>query len=286
MQPAPDLNKDGAWLCRPLTCSETTMVSRCLLQIDDRDVTSHSLKTTCLSWAAKAERPREQRRLLGRHSSALQDADSVYARDLAVAPVKALQRVLLLIREGEFSPDQPRSDFFRGANPVVPGTPAPVFQPGTPAFLSKEAVVSHGPTVEQEDDWEHITPKKESECMEVNSTIPVSEIDLLSSSDSSSSTSGCEDVESDAEHEIEVDGMRRPPNENEFSLDAMVKNGKTGITHLVPDIAPGISESVFAIASFFKEDDEVWKADISRLYSGTNCARLDRQMSDLFQRVP
>jgi hypothetical protein len=81
------------------------MVIRCLLQIDDRDVTSHSLKTTCLSWAAKAELPREQRRLLGRHSLALQDADSVYARDLAVAPVKALQRVLLLIREGEFNPD-------------------------------------------------------------------------------------------------------------------------------------------------------------------------------------
>lgn len=106
MQPAPDLNKEGAWLCRPLTYSETTMVIRCLLQIDDRDVTSHSLKTTCLSWAAKAELPREQRRLLGRHSSALQDADSVYVRDLAVAPVKGSQRVLLIRRRIQSGPAQ------------------------------------------------------------------------------------------------------------------------------------------------------------------------------------
>ena len=88
--------------------------------------------------------------------------------------------------------------------------------------------------------------------MEVNSTIPVAEIEVVTSSDSSSSTSGCEDVDSDAEQESEVDGARRPPNENEFSLDAMVKNGKTGIIHLVPDIAPGISESVSVMASFFK----------------------------------
>ena len=121
--------------------------------------------------------------------------------------------------------------------------------------------------------------------MEVNSTVPVAEIEVVTSSDSSSSTSGCEDVDSDAEQESEVDGARRPPNENEFSLDAMVMNGKTGIIHLVPDIAPGISESVFVMASFFKRS-EVWKADIGRLYSGTHSAGLDRQMSDLFQRVP
>ena len=100
--------------------------------------------------------------------------------------------------------------------------------------------------VEREIDSEHIMPKKEGECVEVNSTISVAEIEVLTSSDSSSSTSGCEDVDSDAEQEIEVDGARRPPNENGFSLDAMVKNGKTGIIHLVPDIAPGISESVYA----------------------------------------
>lgn len=47
MQLAPDLNNQGCWLQRPLTCSDAL---------------------------------------------ALQDADSVYTRDLAVAPVKTLQR--------------------------------------------------------------------------------------------------------------------------------------------------------------------------------------------------
>ena len=123
IQPALDHSREGAWLTRPLTCSETTLVIRCLLQIKDRDVTSRSLKTTCMSWATKAGLPRDQRRLLGRHSSSLQDWDPIYDRDIAVAPVKALQRVLTLIRGGEFEPDQPRAEFFKGASPLVPGTP-------------------------------------------------------------------------------------------------------------------------------------------------------------------
>ena len=249
------------------------MVIRCLLQIDDRDVTSHSLKTTCLSWAAKAELPREQRRLLGRHSSSLQDSDSIYARDLAVAPVKALQRVLTLIRDDEFETDQPRADFFKGANPLAPGTPAPVFQPGTPAFLSKEMGVEHCAAAGPEYEWEHITPKKESECIEVDSAIQASEIEVLSSSDSSSSTSGCEDVDSDVEHEVEVSHDRRPPDEDEFSLDAMVKNGRTGIIHRVPDIGPDISGSIYANGELLQKKT-------------TKCGRLTSAGFIVVQTVP
>ena len=48
---------------------------------DDPRLTSHSLKTTCLSWCAK-DVSREHRRILGRHTSAVVDADSIYSRDL------------------------------------------------------------------------------------------------------------------------------------------------------------------------------------------------------------
>ena len=51
-----------------------------LLAVDDGSVSSHSLKSTCLSWAAKAGMPRESRRLLGRHADAVQSADSFYSR--------------------------------------------------------------------------------------------------------------------------------------------------------------------------------------------------------------
>jgi hypothetical protein len=57
------------------------------------------------------------------------------------------------------------------------------------------------------------------------------EIEVVTSSESASSTSGCDDVESDAEQEAEVDGTRRPPGEGDFSLDVMVKNTKSGIIH-------------------------------------------------------
>lgn len=72
------------------------------------------------------------------------------------------------------------------------------------------------------------------------------EIEVVTSSESASSTSGCDDVESDAEQEAEVDGTRRPPGEEDFSLDVMVKNTKSGIIHSVPDIAHGVSQSVYS----------------------------------------
>eukprot|EP00435_Cladocopium_sp_Y103_P017619 s1836_g4.t1 len=184
IQPAPNVNKPGEWLVRPLSCSEVTMVPRGLLVCYDHDLTSHSLKATCLSWAAKAELPREQRRLLGRHFSAFRDSDSVYARDLAFAPVQALQRVFTLIRDGQFELDQNRANYFKDSNPLVPGTPAPRFQPGRPAFLSKEALAEPVKTFPGEEDWVQMDSKQEQESVDADAVEEVEEVDLVSSSDS------------------------------------------------------------------------------------------------------
>lgn len=140
LQPAPDVQRAGVWLTRPLSCSEVTLILRSMLQSSDRDLTSHSLKVTGLSWSAKAEIPREQRRLLGRHASSLQDADSIYSRDLAFAPVQAFGRMIALIRDGQFFPDNSRDLFFKSNNPLVPGTPLPRFQPMTPAMPAERPV--------------------------------------------------------------------------------------------------------------------------------------------------
>ena len=255
IQPAPDLNKSGEWLSRPLTCSETTMILRALLQCEDKDLTSHSLKTTCLSWAAKAEMPREQRRLLGRHASALQDADSVYARDLAFAPVKALQRVLLLIKDGEFDPDQNRSNFFRSGNPLAPGTPAPMFQPGTPAFLSAE-VVSRPATAQHdleeverdEEEFSLVGAKTEESDAGDRAEEHPAEIVVSSSSESPSSTSGSEDVNSDDEKDYEVEtGAPSAMSLLQTAVtDAFVRNGTTGTVHAVPGVGDRVSQSVYA----------------------------------------
>ena len=122
-----------------MTCVEMGGMLRSFLDAeDDMYLTSHSMKSTTLSWASKAEMPREYRRILGRHSSAVKESGSVYSRDLSFGPVRALERVFVVIRDKSFAPDGPRSQFFPmtpqpGAAPAFP--PTPVFHacaPGTP----------------------------------------------------------------------------------------------------------------------------------------------------------
>lgn len=65
------------WSKRPLTSSEVTQILKSFLE-ESSDVllSSHSMKTTLLSWCSKAGVEKEHRRLLGRHSTAVVDADS------------------------------------------------------------------------------------------------------------------------------------------------------------------------------------------------------------------
>ena len=136
LQPAPSRLAKGDWTCRPLSSYELSDLLRDYLECpDDSSLSSHSLKSTVLSWAAKCEMPREYRRVLGRHSSSIKESDSVYARELSFAPVRAMERMFLLIRKSEFNPDAARSKFFPGAS--EPGA-APAFPP-TPAFHASGA---------------------------------------------------------------------------------------------------------------------------------------------------
>ena len=136
--PAPMVSDSVGWLRRPLTASEFTDILKSLLETADENLSSHSLKATCLSWAAKAEIPKEQRRILGRHSSVAQESDSFYSRDLSYGPVNLLRKVILLIQQGSFCPDGPRSTYFPHGNPLCSGTPARiVMEPFTPAFAPK-----------------------------------------------------------------------------------------------------------------------------------------------------
>ena len=71
--------------------------------------TSHSLKATCLSWAAKAALPVETRRILGGHAQPGDVSVLEYSRDAMAGPLKALDGVIAQIRDGRFDPDQTRS---------------------------------------------------------------------------------------------------------------------------------------------------------------------------------
>ena len=68
--PAPSLGDRVEWMKRPLSPGEVTNILKGFLNCSDKNLSSHSLKATALSWAAKAEIPRDQSRILGRHADA------------------------------------------------------------------------------------------------------------------------------------------------------------------------------------------------------------------------
>ena len=71
--------------------------------------TSHSLKATSLSWAAKAGLPMSVRRALGGHIKKDEVTPRAYSRDELAAPLRRLAAVYADIRCGVFVPDSTRS---------------------------------------------------------------------------------------------------------------------------------------------------------------------------------
>ena len=74
----------------------------------DRRVSSHSLKCTMLSYAAKRGISVPDRLMLGYHSSNMHMA-MVYSRDGAAASLLLLERLIDEIVKGTFKPDSTRS---------------------------------------------------------------------------------------------------------------------------------------------------------------------------------
>ena len=78
------------------------------MQMKDRRVSSHSMKATVLSYAAKRGISVPDRLQLGYHTSQFQ-MSLVYSRDGAAAGLIILASLLKEIREGRFRPDETRS---------------------------------------------------------------------------------------------------------------------------------------------------------------------------------
>ena len=87
-----------------------------------RDKTSHSLKATCLSWAAKAGLPLATRRVLGGHARPGDISVLEYSRDALSGPLRELDGVLAKISAGPFDPDQTRSGRWSQDEPAGEGS--------------------------------------------------------------------------------------------------------------------------------------------------------------------
>ena len=119
---------DGAWSNRPMRTDEGAAWMREVLAQYGvptdrlRNVGTHSLKATCLSWAAKSGVASEHRRLLGYHTAPGDRSVLEYSRDELAVPMRELEGVIEAIRLGRFDPDASRSG--RWLPSAVPDPPS------------------------------------------------------------------------------------------------------------------------------------------------------------------
>eukprot|EP00435_Cladocopium_sp_Y103_P072049 s158_g39.t1 len=110
LMPAP--NSELEPTVRPLTSGEAGSWMRDLLNVDTSNkqlrYSSHSLKATCLSYAAKRGINFEDRLSLGYHTHSLKMA-LVYSRDGASRPLRVLESLLKEVRLKVFNPNDTRS---------------------------------------------------------------------------------------------------------------------------------------------------------------------------------
>ena len=169
---------DAALSQQPVTSSQITKLLREVLRSDT--VRSHSLKHTCLSFAAKRGLDPHVRKLLGYHLDHHEVTLATYSRDLLAEPLRQLKTLLTEIQSGIFVPDSTRSGYL----PEQPSLPIPVddnAETDESLTSSWQAVDHFHDAIEQHDTVEPLD------------TTDLFDRDSSSSSSSGSSSSSIED---------------------------------------------------------------------------------------------
>ena len=112
----PDMAADGSLLPCCMSTNRASSWLRALLakkpefNVDGLlGITTHSLKATLLSWAAKSSMDTLERTILGYHSTGVNSSTLSYSRDAMAGPLRSLQGLLRNVRIGKFNPDDTRS---------------------------------------------------------------------------------------------------------------------------------------------------------------------------------
>ena len=132
MMPAPADETGKSWRERYLTSEEGAEFLRIVLSVpkkSGRRISSHSLKSTTMSWASKFGISLESRAILARHATSISNPTVLYSRDLLSPVLREYDVMLQAIRQSGFEPDKTRSGMITPARlPVrVPGTPPSLF---------------------------------------------------------------------------------------------------------------------------------------------------------------
>jgi len=113
----PSILSDGSWSSSAMSASEGSAYLRELIQgyapskpKRSKQLRSHSLKSTMLSYCAKKPLPKEYRRALGHHVDSKDASIVTYSRDYLFAPLLALDKLLEEIVSGKFAPDESRAE--------------------------------------------------------------------------------------------------------------------------------------------------------------------------------
>ena len=213
---------EGPFLCkRSVTSGEVGKLLRGLvgedIEVPNRDVhhlSSHSLKATGLSWAARYGMSWPDRAILGRHQSHTNETVAVYSRDLAIGPVTRFAEVIKAIKVGAFCPDAERSRFF----------PFPPVPPSSEAAERQKVVLS---------DMVGAGCGNVERCKTELDECPGQDVVVIDSSDSSDSESGDSCIETD-EGSAEEGPPKRPKLQEGrvlHSETSWVAHRKSGILH-------------------------------------------------------
>ena len=141
---------------RSLYSDEITQWLRLVLGKGTQSVTSHSIKTTCLTWASQAGIAVHERRLLAHHVPPGSRSTETYSRDVLAPAARSLAKVLHDIREGRFAPDAPRTAMFPAVRAVSPEAVSP------PDTAVPDDALSEGPSSGSEDNEDEPIPLEDS----------------------------------------------------------------------------------------------------------------------------
>ena len=117
--------QDGTPNERSIGATEIGKLLRSLLGIPDQtrnDIRSHSLKSTVLSWLAKAGVPLAIRRLAGHHLDPSSKSAETYSRDAMSHVLVEIEKVVASIAAKKFLPDATRSGRYVQRNSSVKAT--------------------------------------------------------------------------------------------------------------------------------------------------------------------
>ena len=228
--PAPD--QRGGWTNRSVDAGEVTKWLHALLSRSGNDAspgtTSHTVKSTVLSWCAKYGMGRHPRLQLGHHTSGDGSLDT-YGRDTLAPALLQLTSMLESIRRGVFLPDLTRSGRFRKRTSIKVESSEEEPEPAAEMEGVEDVHSSSGAT----GSFLRVDAERESEGMD-----GAAQSGSSSSSEDSSSDAGQGDAW------VVGEDFRNPESKPAaWKPDTvMYRHVRTGVVHIM---AAGSSEGIF-----------------------------------------